>query len=181
MSDDAQEETISFEFLRNVQRQEYAETKLTGLPPNFYNKSMNYLDQKREILKKKPDMRTSLEINNIQRLLEDIFNRRETKITNHAIITGRTGIPPQNLTEEEESFFNQIVNLLKSRREKSLSLIFEKTKEKGFQALKFKEDVPEFVGPDLKKYGPFSKDIKADIPIENAKLLIKMNKAEKCD
>ena len=44
--------------------------------------------------------------------------------------------------------------------------------------LVFKEDVPEFLGVDLRKYGPFKKGDIAKIPEENAKILIESGKAE---
>ena len=175
-----EEETITFEYIRKIQREEQHEPKLSKLPEDFYDKAKEYLEQKRELLKKKGDRGISIEINNIERLLENIYNRRETKIINHAIITSRTGIPPQNLTKQEQKFFNQIVDLLKFHKEKTLNILLEKTKEeKGFETLKFIKDVPEFVGADMKKYGPFKKGIIADIPKENAKLLIQAELAEK--
>ncbi len=175
-----EDETITFEYIRKIQREEQHEPRLSKLPENFYDKAKKYLDQKRKLLRKKADRTTSIELNNVERLLEDIFNRRETKIMNHAIITTRTDIPPQNLTKKEQKFFNQIVDLLKFQREKTLNILLEKTKEeKGFKTLKFIKDIPEFMGADLKKYGPFKKGIIADIPKENAKLLIQAELAEK--
>jgi len=175
----AEEETITFEFIRSVQREERSESKLTKLPENFYEKARDYLVKKKELMKKKGSKSVSIEIGNIERLLEDIYNRRETKIVNHAIITARTGIPPQNLTKEEQKFFDQLVELLNFHREKTLNILLGKPKEeKGFKTIMFTEDVPEFVGIDLKRYGPFKKGDVADIPKENADLLINSGKAE---
>ncbi len=176
----AEEETITFEYIRKIQREEQHEPKLSKLPEDFYDKAKKYLDQKRKLLKKRGDRAISIEVSNVERLLEDIFNRRETKIMNHAIITTRTDIPPQNLTKQEEKFFNQIVDSLKFQREKTLNISLEKSKEeKGFETLKFIKDIPGFMGVNLKKYGPFKKGIIADIPKENAKLLIQAELAEK--
>jgi len=174
------EEPISFEFIRKIQREEMTEPKLSKIPEDFYQKAKNYLEQKKSIAEKKNDKLESLEVKNVERLLEDIFNRRETKMLNNAIITVRTGIPPQNLIEDEKEFFESAVNMMRSQRERVLNLLFKKTKEiKDFEKIEFSEDVEEFVGIDLKKYGPFNKGDVADIPIENAKLLIKMKKAKR--
>jgi DNA replication initiation complex subunit (GINS family) len=174
------EEPITFEFIRRIQREETTEPKLSQIPEDFYQKARDYLEQKRKITEKKNDKLESLEVKNVERLLEDIFNRRETKMINNAIITVRTGIPPQNLIKDEKEFFESAVNMMKTQRERVLNLLFKKTKEiKEFEKIEFNEDVEEFVGIDLKKYGPFKKGNVVDIPIENAKLLIKMKKAKK--
>jgi DNA replication initiation complex subunit (GINS family) len=49
----------------------------------------------------KDDKRTVLETKNVKRLVEDIFNRRERKILNAAIVSARTNIQPENLTEKD--------------------------------------------------------------------------------
>lgn len=173
------EEPITFEFIRKIQREEMSEPKLSKIPEDFYQKAKNYLEQKKKIAEKKEDKLTSREIKNVERLLEDIFNRRETKMLNLALITVRTDIPPQNLIEDEKEFFESAVNMLRTQRERVLSLLFKKTKLKqDIEKIEFKDDVEEFVGIDLKKYGPFKKGDVADIPKDNAKLLIKMKKAK---
>ena len=44
--------------------------------------------------------------------------------------------------------------------------------------VKFLVDVPEFVGIDLREYGPFSKGEIAEIPEENANVLIERKVVE---
>lgn len=173
------EEPITFEFIRRTQREEQREPKLSKIPEDFYHKARVYLEGKRKLSEKRKDKLTSIEAKNIERLLEDIFNRRETKILNHAIITTRTDIPPQNLIEDEKEFFESTVNMLRVQRERVLNTLLKKTKEEDFEMIKFIEDVDEFVGIDLKKYGPFKKGDKAKIPRENAQLLKKAKKAKK--
>jgi len=173
------EEPITFEFIRKIQREEMSEPKLSKIPEDFYQKAKNYLEQKKNIAEKKQDKLSEREIKNVERLLEDIFNRRETKMLNHALITVRTDIPAQNLIQEEKEFFESAVNMLRTQRERVLNLLFKKTKLKqDFEKIEFKDDVEEFVGVDLRKYGPFKKGDVADVPKDNAKLLIKMKKAK---
>ena len=175
------EEPITFEFIRKIQREEMSEPKLSKIPEDFYQKAKNYLEQKKNIAEKKQDKLSEREIKNVERLLEDIFNRRETKMLNHALITVRTDIPAQNLIKEEEEFFESAVNMLRTQRERVLNLLFKKTKLKqDFEKIEFKDDVEEFVGVDLNKYGPFKKGDVAEIPKDNVKLLIKMKKAKRC-
>ncbi|MEM5791140.1 MAG: hypothetical protein QXP77_03805, partial [Candidatus Aenigmatarchaeota archaeon] len=108
-------ETITFEFIRKIQREERDSPQLTKLPENFFEKVSAYLEQKKKIGKE--DRKADLEIKNIERLIENIFDIRERKILNQAIITVRTRIPPQNMTEEERNFFEEIIRILKERRE----------------------------------------------------------------
>lgn len=163
-------ETITFELIRKIQREEQVEHKLTKLPENFFENVKSYLQQKRKLLEK-GDKKIALELKNIERLVEDIFNRRERKIVNQAIVTARTSIPPENLTEEEKEFFENLVNSIKERR-KILDSLLAPPKEELVSLVVFKQDVPEFVGSDEKVYGPFKKGDIAKLPEENMKILI---------
>ena len=55
MSEDNQEEAITYEYIRKVQREEQNNVKLSKIPDNFYKKTKNYLDQKVKLTKKKRD------------------------------------------------------------------------------------------------------------------------------
>ena len=173
------EETITFELIRKIQREEQSSPKLIKLPENFFEKVASYLQHKRELIEKKEDRKVALEIKNIERLVENIFNRRERKIINQAIITARTQIPPENLTQEEKEFFENLVELIKKRRKEKLEKIFKIPKKEEVELVVFKEDVPEFVGADGKSYGPFKKGDIAKLPEENIKILIKRGIVEK--
>ena len=173
------EEPITFEFIRKIQREEQREPKLSKLPEDFYQKAKDYLEQKRKLYEKKGDKGVALEVRNAERLLEDIFNRRETKIVTHAIITARTDLPPPNLLPEEKEMFEAMVEMIKKRRERVLNTLLKKTKEEKFEEVIFMEDVPEFIGADMKGYGPFKKGEKARIPRENAMILISAKKAKR--
>lgn len=170
------EETITFELIRKIQREEQRLPKLTKLPENFFQSVNSYIEQKRQLTLKE-DRKIALELRSVERLVEDIFNRRERKILNSAIITARTGIPPENLLEEEKEFFQQLVDVIKQRREESLKKILSGGKEFA-TLIVFKEDVPEFVGSDLKIYGPFKKGDIAKLPEDNMKVLIEKGLVE---
>lgn len=174
------EETITFELIRKIQKEEANSPKLTKIPENFYESVKNYLQQKRSLAEKLPDRRNSVEIKNVERLVEDIFNRRERKIVTWAVNSARAKISVENLTEEEKDFFDKILSLIKSRREKILGEFFgkDKAQKESFTLVVFKEAVPEFVGADMKTYGPFEKGDIAKLPPENMKILIEKGLAE---
>jgi DNA replication factor GINS len=165
------EETITYELIRRIQREEEKQPKLTKLPEEFYSKIGNYLIQKKRISASKVDRKETFEIKNVERLIEDIFNRRERKILNHAIIAARTGILTENLTEEEERFYSQILQALKERRMNLLKRILEQSETKEGMVI-FKQDTPSFVGSDMLNYGPFKEGDIAKIPEENKKILL---------
>jgi DNA replication factor GINS len=172
------EETITFELIRKIQREEERSPKLSRLPENFYQNVKNYLQQKRKILEKMEDRKVSIELKNIERLVEDIFNRRERKIVTQAINSARVGLAVENLTEEEKEFFERVMGIVKERREKILKELLEKEEKEIVSMVVFKEAVPEFLGADLKTYGPFEKGDIAKLPEENAKILIEKGLAE---
>ncbi len=198
------DETITFEVIREIHRKERGSPKLVQLPPNFFEAAFNYLKKKRELAK---DRKDELEIRNAERLIKDIFTIREKKILNFALLYVVTNILPENLTEEEREFFEKLVVLLKSRRdaffsekpkeetevqkieeevvqkkeEKMEEAKKEEIKEKveeGYVKVKFKEEIPQFVGIDEKVYGPFSPGDIAVLPKENAELFVNAEMAE---
>jgi DNA replication factor GINS len=172
-----EKETITFELIRKIQREEQRVPKLTKLPEGFYNNVKAYLERKRGA----GNRRVALETSQVERLVEDIFNRRERKVLNLALIAVRTNIPPENLTEEEKVFFEQIRAAVKIRRENILSDILmkspeEKTEKTGL--IVFKEDVQQFVGADMRNYGPFKKGDIAKLPEENKEILLEQGLVE---
>lgn len=165
------EETITFDLIRRIQREEQRVQKLTKLPPGFYESVRNYLEAKQMMDNRK----TALELKNAERLVEDIFNRRERKVLNFVLITARTGIQPENMTDEERKFFDSLLVVVKDRRS---TLLSAKEEQKMQALIIFKEDVPEFVAADEKTYGPFKKGDIAKLPEENMKLMIGQGVAE---
>jgi DNA replication initiation complex subunit (GINS family) len=145
-------ETITFELIRKIQREEQRVPKLTKLPPGFYNNVKSYLEKKRSV----SNRRVAIEAKSAERLVKDIFNRRERKVSNLSLIAARTNIPPENLTEEEQIFFDQIISVVKSRRENILSSILMESPEEKTDLIVFKEDVPAFVGADMKNLSKMS-------------------------
>lgn len=169
-------ETITFELIRNIQREEIRTPKLTKLPDRFYKNTTAYLERKRSASNRK----VALEAKNVERLVEDVFNRRERKLFNMSIIAARTGIMPDNLTDEEEGFFKAIVATIKQRRDEIIHKVLEKTEiVKDTETLVvFNEDVPEFMGSDMKSYGPFKKGDISKLPEENMNVMIERGVAK---
>ncbi|MBI4010370.1 MAG: DNA replication complex GINS family protein [Candidatus Aenigmarchaeota archaeon] len=170
------EETITFELIRKIQREEQRLPKLARLPESFFNAVASYLESKRRVVEG-DDRKGFLEIKNVERLVEDIRDRRERKILNAAIMNTRTKVSPENLTEEEKGFYNSLVALIKDRRDSILQPVVATNKEE-LKIVVFKEDVPEFLGSDMKTYGPFKKGDTARLPEDNIKVLMEKGAIE---
>ena len=124
------DETITFDLIRKIKEEEKNNSKLSELPENFYENANTYLQQKRKI-EASGDRKTGLEIKTIENLIKDVFDRRERKILDLVIISARTGIPPENLTQEEETVFNNLMNIIKQRRDETLNKFFKKEQRIG--------------------------------------------------
>lgn len=97
--------------------------KLTRLPENFYASVASYVTNKKKLVEGKEDRKVALEIKSVEMLIEDVFNRRERKIINTAINSARTGIPPENMTDEERAFYDGLLEFIKGRRDSILQNI----------------------------------------------------------
>jgi len=161
-------EIITSEFIKKVYEEEKKDSKkLSKIPEDFFEKASEYLKNKKKISQNKE----SSTIKNLENILEEIFNMREKKIINFALIASRTNINVENLTKREEKMFNKLKEALIERREE-----FVKILKGSLKYIIFKKDYPQFVGFDGKKYGPFKNGEKIryeDIPEEFAKILLK--------
>jgi len=165
-------EVISFEYLRKVLNEEKKSQNLTKIPEDFYETVRMYIESKKKLAKERKD---EIELRNIERIVENIFNLRERKIVNFAIMAARAGVQPSNLTSEEKQFFQKILDVVKERRKilDSIKSALEGEVKKEIDILVvFKQDFPAFVGIDGQTYGPFKKGDIARLPEENRKILV---------
>jgi len=164
-------EVISFEYLRKILNEEKKSQNLTKIPDDFYETVRMYVEGKKKLAKEKKD---EIELRNIERIVENIFNLRERKIINFAIMAARAGVQPSNLTSEERQFFQKVFETLKERRvilDKIKSALEGEVKKEVEILVVFKQDFPAFVGIDGQTYGPFKKGDIAKLPEENRKIL----------
>jgi DNA replication initiation complex subunit (GINS family) len=164
-------EVISFEYLRKILNEEKKSQNLTKIPDDFYETVRMYIEGKKKLAKEKKD---EIELRNIERIVENIFNLRERKIINFAIMAARAGVQPSNLTSEERQFFQRVFETLKERRvilDKIKSALEGEVKKEVEILVVFKQDFPAFVGIDGQTYGPFKKGDIAKLPEENRKIL----------
>ncbi|MAF89525.1 MAG: hypothetical protein QF775_03420 [archaeon] len=187
-------EVITYETLREIQRDEKRSSKLYSLGKNFYSVVQDYLG--RELPE---DDISRNEILNARKILEDIHDRREKKIINYALAIARNNekLDVPEMTPEEHLLLEKLVETLKKYRgnidntspseakevpETEVVSAEEKEdledSETKLVQVKLLEELPQIVGADMEEYGPYSEGEVAEIPEENAKILIENKKAE---
>lgn len=159
---------LTHEAIDKIVKEERAEGKLVKLPENFFEDVRLYLSKKAEIGDK--------EVLSAKALLRDLREKREKKILYHAIYFVRNGIIPGNMTPRERKLFDAVIKSLQEFQ-KTMDEVIEGEPEK-VKVVAVLEDVEEFVGLNMKTYGPFKKGDVATIPEENAHVLLEQKKAK---
>ena len=196
------ETIITYDSIYETLRKEKYEPEIQKLPETFYNDVINYLKEKQAIVETQKSqqsifsdetVKTERQIQNIKRLLKEIYERRENKIIQLALFSSRSEAQPEisNLLPEEQEFFRSINNNLtlyrKGIMENLLQLRYPKiskpkdikTEEEEITKLvRFLSPVPKFMGEDLNIYGPFYADDIASLPIKAASVLIKTKRVQ---
>jgi len=194
-------ETVSYEDIYELLRVEKYSTDLQELKPEDIQKIREYFRTKMEMLGKQKEGlkffdqsqkdKIKLEIENAKKVLKDLYNWREKKLINRALFSSRTDFKLKDSTNMLANENEAYLKMLELLRDNSLTFfrlfdpetasLIENVQPKGLKNenrfLRFIEDVPELIGTDLQKYGPFSKEEMAHIPKEIADLLLKQNKA----
>ena len=200
---------ITYEALYEILRKEKYEKELQKLEDSFFNDVVRYLEEKealtesqksKDSLFSKEGEKTQKQLENIKKILMEIYEKRENKIIQHALMSSRfneKNLP--NMLKEEALFYKQIKNVLNKYRKEILeSLISKKIpeiKEESFienkdlekppqekenliKLIRFLHETPQFIGDDLIIYGPFEKEDIASLPTMIADLIIKKEIAE---
>jgi DNA replication initiation complex subunit (GINS family) len=205
--------TVTYETLFELLRLEKSRAELQTLSPAFFADLANYVREKQEILNRaeqKTDLfalterdKTRAQLENIRRIIKELWEKRESKILSLAINKSRTGssiIDTSALLAEEKEFFEQLVALLNQFRGTGLMPLLygkpvanqrdtsdnppakdakleEPEPKKETVLVRFVKSVPQFVGKELEVYGPFEEEDMANLPSEIADVLIKKGRA----
>jgi len=185
---------ISYETLYETLRREKARQELQKLEKTFYKDVSSYIKdklavlesqkQKSSIFAQKEIEKTERQLENIKKIIKELYERRELKITQLALSFAKTKnideIP--ELLPEERVMFENLVSLLKNTRIHIVEGLFERKpkeiKSEETKLVRFIEAVPRFIGEDNNEYGPFEEEYVALLPNKVAELLIKSNRAE---
>ena len=207
----AQEVIITYETLYELLKRERERTDMQKLEPSFFSDTINYIKDKKKILEAKSEdsvfapeerKKTERQLENIFKIVKELYERREKKIISLAIDKSRTKsnlIDTSGLLKEEKVFFDAMTNLLDNYRDAILFAVLnekmpfmqsldEKKPVEMFRSaielkkptrlVRFTAHVPKFVGPELEEYGPFEEEDIANLPVEISDVLINKSKAE---
>jgi DNA replication initiation complex subunit (GINS family) len=198
---------ISYQVLFELARREKTRDELQKLEPTFFDDIVEYLNEKKQLLKEQKQKldtysvdeqdKTERQLDNIYRLIKDLYERREKKIVMMALSQSRTRGAITNTTtllNEEAEFYEELVKLFDGFRAKILSSIIQgrklemtreeptpeetEKKQDKMKMVRFLHAVPKFLGKELEVYGPFEEEDVASLPEEIAELLITKGRAE---
>ncbi|MBR9683162.1 DNA replication complex GINS family protein [Candidatus Woesearchaeota archaeon] len=140
---------ITLETLYDILRNEKKREELQKLEDSFFFDVVNYLKEKKMLLECKKDEddlfavgereKLEYELRSIQRILKEVYEKREKKIIDIALNKSRTKsdiIDTSTMLKEEKDFYNQLIKLLDGYRE-------------GILLSLFKGEVPIFQKPQI--------------------------------
>jgi DNA replication initiation complex subunit (GINS family) len=197
--------TITYETLYDILRREKDRAELQELDQLFFEKLTKYIREKKEILRSQEQkdsifttievQKTRKQIENIQKIIKELYEKRESKIMQLALMNSRSNSMKNDkslMLNQEKEIYEKVTNILTNSRQDILHNIVLgnniktepkrlKTDEKPkttSREVKLKQKLSQFIGTDLNNYGPFEKGDKAKLPIEIAEFLITKNQAE---
>ena len=183
MSD--KEINITYETLFDLLRREKGREELQDMGETFSQDVISYLEEKRKILtedKGKLDTfseeekeKTKVQLENIKKILRELYERREKKILSVALYKSRepsTLVDTAVMLEYEKEFFNKTVELLnKYRGDILMNMLYNKPKQGTQQQPEIKQEpeIPQEKPQEEKpiETQPQESEIKKETPQES--------------
>jgi len=192
--------TITYETLYELLRTEKYKKELQTLSNTFLQDVIEYLQEKENIIQSQEQQdslfsseinKTKRQLENTKRILKELYERRERKIIDLALLSSRSKEPQEissMLPQEHEHFQNILTNLDIARNNILFSILSKKlpsikpktikTENKQNKTIRFVKPVPKFLDTELNIHGPFEKEDIASLPSKIANLLITKQRAE---
>lgn len=145
--------SIEYETIWQIYQKEKQSNELQLIPKSLYEDADILINK----LRGEKTEEAGTEADNAQRLINYIFEKRKQKIMLYAAY-GRPMPGPS--PQEEEEFYNEALEILKSRRLKT-------ARPKEIKTLKALQKIPEIILPSGNKEGPFEKDQLVEIKSSN--------------
>jgi len=179
---------LDYDELRKIYRLEKNSSRLAEVDEDFFDSLRDFFEeQKKDYLRSLNDLSSTKakSFSNLKKIVSEIFSIREKKLLNKALISSRTGeFEEEKMAVQESRTVNQLYETL-NKHQNFLDEIFSLKKGKqstsktvGNISVKVLQNVPAFMGADMKEYGPFEKDKKVGVPEKIASLLVSRKLAE---
>ncbi len=129
---EAKEMIITYETLFDLLKREKDRVELQRLEPEFFVNVLSYLREKRQFASQQESasydekMKSHREMDNIRKLIKELYDRREKKIVMIAIDQSRTKsnlVDFSHMLKEERELFEQLMHILDGFREGILTSI----------------------------------------------------------
>jgi DNA replication initiation complex subunit (GINS family) len=183
---------ITYQEIYDILRKEKYNEALQELPREFFKELAEYIADKRKLLSRESDSTlfsdtlrmTRKQLDNALSVIKELLAIRERKVLNLAFAAAQTGVTKRdtdNLLEHERDLFEISVKKLEENQKlikKRLEGV-EQGEGKDLKNLfiKFKQDIPAFLGPDGQEFGPFKEGEIANLAKEIVDILISDGKA----
>ncbi len=189
---------ITYETLFELVRREKSRGELQQLDKDFYRNTIAYLEQKKELLSSASDddmfgdsEQTQNQIIHIKKLIRKLYETREKKLVDMALMRSKTGRSPGDeefILPEEKMFYDDCIMFLDKSREQVLKRVIlgklplttpakeeliQQEEEDDAVEVKFLEQTEAFAGEDMQMYGPYEKDATETFPSKMADMLLK--------
>ena len=140
-----------------------------SLKSNIKASELNMLPREQELFR-----RMKQEFNNHRDNIQEITNEHQGKTNTEEIEEA----PNIEETTEEPTQMEEVTeeNEVKEETEEDDEDSFDP--EEGYEIVEITSEVPEFMGTDLEAYGPFKEGEQAEIPEDNAEILVNRGNAE---
>lgn len=197
-------DVITYETLYELLRKEKYNQNIQEMDKDFFANTIKYLEEKERLITESPKdsafsreiSNTRKQVENAKKLIKELYERRENKIIQFALLASRSGTKEEcQLLPEEHKFYNNVFNVLDKYRKEILDNVLNvqhpvikeaeppktiKTEEKASpnKLIRFIQPTPQFVTPDLQVFGPFEKEDMCHLPEKVASTLIQKNRAE---
>ena len=197
MAETVDKVSVTYDSIFEMLMREKGRDELQKLNPDFFNDLVRYMAEKKkaadtqstDTFSLEEKGRASRQLYNVSQMLTELYERREKKILNMALIKSRTGadiIDTAPLLGEEKMLFDAAVAQLDYYRNRILHRILnaessqagQKEVKADTKVVRFLHPVPKFVGKELEIYGPYVEEDIAGLPAEIADVLIEKGRAE---
>lgn len=125
---------ITYETLFDLLRKERSLEELQKLDIRFWQYVIDYLREREAFYEKTSTIeqeKTRIQLNNIKRIIKEIYEHRERKIVNVAVNVVRSDnahfVDTKNMLGEEKVLFDETINMLRRYKREVLTQVFNKT------------------------------------------------------
>jgi len=198
---DDKEINITYETLFELLRRERNRDEIQELNESFFRDIIEYIQSKKNILGKgdmfsaEQEKKTKTQLENVNKILRELYEKRERKLISMALTKSRTGsdiIDTGKLLPEEKLFYEDVRQICDRYREDILTNILscklptvrdssveasQPNPEADIKMVRFLAPVPKFVGKELETYGPFDVEDVVSLPSDIARVLVEKGRA----